>query len=105
MRKAKAKQGALKACVNFYEYLWFCYHSKFFGSLISHGRKTTAFHFLLRFKELLKAKEFFDIYYLFLIAMMRITPSLVIRFRRMGAAMKGVPFPLSAPKKITFAVK
>lgn len=50
-------------------------------------------------------REFFDVYYTFLVAMLQITPSLLIIQRRMGASYKGVAFPLSARKKVTFAIK
>ena len=73
--------------------------------MIKHGGKATAFNFLLRVKAALKAKEFFDVYYVFLVAMLQITPSLVIIQGRLGASSQGVPFPLSAKKRITFAVK
>ena len=104
-RSLRSKQLRLKASSNLYEYLWFRYHQKFYGSLITHGKKITAFHFLLSLKESFKAREFFDVYYTFLVAMLQITPSLLIIQRRMGASYKGVPFPLSPRKRITFAVK
>lgn len=105
LRRLKNKQLYLKAYSNLYEYLWFRYHSKFYGSLITHGRKATAFNFLLSIKQSFKAREFFDVYYTFLVAMLQITPSLLIIQRRMGASYKGVPFPLSARKRVTFAIK
>lgn len=104
-RRMRTKQLGLKAYSNLYEYLWFRYHHKFYGSLITHGRKMTAFTFLLSIKQSLKAREFFDVYYTFLVAMLQITPSLLIIQRRMGASYKGVAFPLSARKKVTFAIK
>lgn len=105
LRQLKTRQLRLKASSNLYEYLWFRYHNKFYGSLILHGRKATAFNFLLAMKQSFKAREFFDVYYTFLVAMLQITPSLLIIQRRMGASYKGVAFPLRAGKKITFAVK
>lgn len=103
--RQKKRQFSLKASSDFYEYLWFCYHCKFYGALTIHGRKATAFRFFLAIKESLKAREFFDVYYTFLVAMLQITPSVLIVQSRLGASHQGVPFPLSARKKITFAVK
>ena len=60
---------------------------------------------MLKFKAAFKAKEFFDVYYTFLVAMLKITPSVIIVQGKLGAAKLGVPFPLSAKKKVTFAIK
>jgi ribosomal protein S7 len=85
--------------------MWYLYHNKFFGALIKKGKKNTAFKFFLKIKKALKQKEFFDPYYLFLVAMFQITPSLLIVPVKVGAAAKGVAFPLYEKRKITFAVK
>lgn len=37
--------------------------------------------------------------------MLQITPMVLIVPQRLGASYKGVPFPLSAKKRVTFAVK
>lgn len=104
-RRLKKHQQGLKACTNYYDYLWFCYHSKFYGSLITHGRKATAFRFLSQVKSIWKSREFFDPSYLFLVAMLQITPKVLIVPKRLGASFQGVPFPLSFRKRVTFAVK
>lgn len=96
---------AVKACSNYYDYLWFTYHSKFYHALMTHGHKAKAFAFLGRIKESLKAREFIDVYYSFLVAMLQITPTVLILQQRLGSAVEGVPFPLNTSRKATFAVK
>ena len=72
---------------------------------MTHGRKAKAFTFLGRIKEALKAREFVDVYYSFLVAMLQITPAVLILQQRLGSAVEGAPFPLNASRKTTFAVK
>jgi ribosomal protein S7 len=101
----KSKKYRWNDTYNYYSHMWYLYHNKFFGALIKKGKKNTAFKFFLKIKKALKQKEFFDPYYLFLVAMFQITPSLLIVPVKVGAASKGVAFPLYEKRKITFAVK
>lgn len=101
----KKKRALWKSTYNYYSHMWYLYHNKFFGTLIKKGKKITAFKFFLEIKRSLKRKEFFDPYYLFLVAMLQITPSLLIVPVKVGAAAKGVAFPLHEKRRITFAVK
>jgi len=77
----------------------------FFGSLLFKGKKILAFNTFLQIKNGLKRKENFDPFLVFLVAMMKITPSLVLLPIRKSGALHGVPFPISQRKQITFAVK
>jgi len=77
----------------------------FFGSLLFRGKKILAFNTFLQIKNGLKRKEKFDPFLVFLVAMMKITPSLVLLPIRKSGALHGVPFPISQRKQITFAVK
>jgi hypothetical protein len=64
---------------DFYFHNWFCYHISFFGSLIFHGKKLSAFGFFLRLKYELKLRELNDPYLIFLVAMMKVTPKILLR--------------------------
>jgi len=76
-----------------------------FGSLIFRGRKLTAFKMMLNIKARLKEKEGVEPSLIFLVAMLRITPEIMLRFVKMGGSRQGVPAPISSKKRITFAVK
>jgi len=75
--------------------LWFNYHLVFFNYLMTRGLKLRAFSIFCKIKEGLKIKEDFDPSFIFLISMLNITPSLMIRiFERRGSSHE-VPLPIS----------
>ena len=94
-----------KVWYNFYIQIWFKYHSLFFGSLIINGKKLTAFFQFLKIKQGLKLRESYDPYFLFLVALMRATPNLVLMPIRLGGSSQGVPMPITEKKRIIFGVK
>jgi ribosomal protein S7 len=105
VRKFLKKRYKHHICYNFYQQLWFNYHHVFFGSLIFKGKKAKAFNTFLQIKKGLKFKENFDPFLVFLVAMMKITPSLVLLPIRKAGSTHGVPFPINQRKQITFAVR
>jgi ribosomal protein S7 len=65
----------------------------------------SAFFFFLKLKKYLKIKEESDPFLIFLVAMLRITPNIILLPLKKGGALQGIPFPISEKKKITFATK
>jgi len=90
---------------DFYYHLWFSYHHVFFGSLIFRGKKILAFNNFLKIKFELKIREKYDPFLVFLVSMMRITPSLILKPVKKSGISYGVPFPVSHRKQVTFAIK
>ena len=90
---------------DYYWNIWFVYHNVFFGSLISRGKKLLAYNMFLNIKYQLKIKEKFDPYFVFLIAMMKISPSVLLIPLKRSGVIQGVPFPITDRKKVTFAIK
>jgi len=99
------KKRELQLNHDFYYHRWFCYHSVFFGSLIFRSKKLRAFNFFLKLKLNLKLNSNLDPYLIFLIAMLKITPKVVLKSRWIGGKPKGVPFPLNERKQVMFANK
>jgi len=80
--------------------LWFNYHLVFFHYLMLRGLKLRAFNIFLKIKKELKYREDFDPSFVFLISMLTITPSLMIRtFERRGSIYQ-IPLPVTYWKKI-----
>lgn len=90
---------------DYHAYLWFRYHKLFFGSLIFRGRKLWAFNFFLRLKYELKIREGIDSFWVFLVAVMQITPDMLLFPKKMGGAIHYVPMPIGERKQYTFAIK
>ena len=61
-----------------YTYLWYRYHKLFFHSLITKGNKLRAFNLFIDLKQNLKLKENIDPFYVFLVAMIKITPEILL---------------------------
>lgn len=94
-----------KLWFNYFYQIWFKYHLKFFGSLISNGKKLIAFDKFLKVKFILKNHENFDSYILFLVSMMKVTPNVILLNIKLGGASYGVPMPIDEHKRIVFGVK
>lgn len=90
---------------NTYLQLWYNFHQKFYGSLISKGKKAKAFNIFLKIKKGLKAHEKFDPFLVFLVAMIRISPTIILLPLKASGVTQGVPFPINEKKKVTFAIK
>lgn len=88
-----------------HSYLWFRYHKLFLGVLVRKGRKLWAISFFNNVKYKLKFMENTDPFRLFLISMLRITPTVILFPLRLGGTVQGVPMPISERKQYTFAVK
>lgn len=90
---------------NFHWQVWFSYHNVFFGALIFRGRKALAFNLFLSIKERLKTRERFDPSIVFFIAMLKITPNIMLFPVKRSGVLEAAPFPISRRKQISFAVK
>jgi ribosomal protein S7 len=64
-----------------------------------------AFAWFLDIKQGLKEKEHFDPYFIFLIAMLKITPNFIFSLLKLGGASYNVPIAISEHKRIVFSVK
>jgi small subunit ribosomal protein S7 len=81
------------------------YHRLFFGALIFRGRKLAAFNMFMNIKYQLKLRESYDPYFIFYVAMLKITPEVFLVTLPLGSVKYGVPLPITEIKKISFAVK
>lgn len=88
-----------------YSSMWFRYHKLFFGSVIKRGRKIWAFNLMCDIRYSIKSIELIDPFRLFLVCMMKITPSVILFPLKLGGLVHGVPMPISERKRYTFAVK
>jgi len=67
---------------------------------MNRGLKLRAFNFFLKIKKELKVREDFDPSFVFLISMINITPSLMIKHVERRGVLYKIPFPVSYWKKI-----
>lgn len=103
----KLKRKRINERIDFDHFLqlWFNYHFLFFRSLIFRGLKLRAFSFFSKVKQGLKVVEDFDPSFLFLLSMLKITPSLMLKPLRIGGAVYEIPFPITYWKKIIFSCR
>jgi len=90
---------------NFFVYFFFRYHRIFFGSLIFCGKKLWAFNFFNKIKYELKQKEHIEPNLIFLFALVKITPNVLLFPYKIGGKTEGVPLAISWQKKLIFATK
>lgn len=81
---------------NFY---FFKYHCCLFGSLIKHGKKFRAFTFFNKLKYELKLKENIEPNIIIFLAMLKLTPSVLLFPIKVGGQLQKVPLPISWKKK------
>lgn len=89
---------------DYYPYIWYRYHRLFFHSLITRGRKLWAFDFFSSLKQELKLRENIDPFWIFLIALMKITPEVLLFPKKRGGGVQLVPLAITERKQYTFAV-
>lgn len=70
-----------------------------------NGKKLKAYNRLLKIRQKLKIKENADPYFVFLVALMRITPNMLTVRMRFGGMTQEVPVPISEERRISFGVK
>lgn len=75
-----------------------------FKSLICRGMKLKAFNFMIKLKYYLKLKEHVDPYWIILIALMKISPDVLVYPLKLGGAVQKVPLFICARKQYTFSV-
>ena len=93
--KISRKRLDKRLSFNFLLQLWFNYHILFYRCLISRGLKMRAFNYFILIKNKIKILEDFDPSFIFLLSFLKITPSLNIRYKKMGGASYGLPFPIN----------
>jgi len=86
-------------------HLWYCYHRLFYGSLIFCGRKAKAFKMLLSIKYNLKLKKQLEPSSLFLLLLIKVSPSVILFPIKQAGIVQRAPFPISRRKQVTFAIK
>ena len=86
-------------------YYWFKYHRHFFNSLIWRGRKLWAFNCFLNIKFFLKKREEMDPFIIFIVALFKITPELLLFPKKKAGEITNIPLPIVLRKQITFANK
>jgi ribosomal protein S7 len=90
---------------NYYYYLFFLYNMLFFKCLIFSGKKLKAFHLFLELKFRLKRAEKFDPFFIFLVAMMRVSPQFALSALKLSGIIYWVPISIYLRKKIFLSVK
>lgn len=105
--KQQNHNNALKRKIyyNLQNFYFFKYHSCFFGSLITCGKKIQAFKFFNNIKYELKLKENIEPNILFYLSMLKLTPHILLFPFKVGGQLQKVPLPIGWKKKVTFAVK
>lgn len=86
-------------------YIWYKYHSHFFHSLISRGRKIWAFNFFIKVKYELKKSESIDPLLIFFVAITNITPEVLLFPLKLGGVTSEVAMPITIRKQIIFSTK
>lgn len=92
-------------CGAFNDQVIFRYHRLFFGSLITHGKKLSALTFLINLKYVLKRKLSIDPNFIIYSSLLKITPYLLLKPKKIGSSVYGVPMYISLRNQITFSVK
>lgn len=59
----------------------------------------------MKIKKGLKLKEDFDPFLVFLIAMLKISPQIILLPLKLSGVVYGVPFPMGHKKQVTFAIR
>lgn len=90
---------------DYISYMHFRYHTLFFKSLVFRGRKLWAFNFFIGLKYQLKLREKVNPFWVFLVALMKITPDFLLFPKKFAGRVSGVPLPISEVKQYTFATK
>jgi len=103
--KIKRKRISERISFDHFLQLWFNYHFLFFHSLIFRGLKLKAFNFFCKIKKELKIFERFDPAFIFLVALLKITPSLMLKPLQVSGVTYDAPFPITYWKKISFGCK
>lgn len=101
------KQSSFKysSKYQYYPFIWYQYHRLFFRSLIFKGNKLWAFKFLCDLKFELKMHEGIEPFWIFLVALMKIAPEVLLFPKKRGGGLQWVPLPISEKKQYTFAIK
>jgi ribosomal protein S7 len=86
-------------------YTYYRYSHLLFRSLINRGHKLKAFNFMIALKLQLKLRERVDPNLIILVALLKITPDILVYPLKLGGAVQKVPLAICARKQYTFAVK
>jgi len=81
-------------------YFLYKYHYHFFQSLINCGKKLWAFNFFLDIKYGLKKIENIDPLIIFFVAIINISPEILLFPLKLGGLVSEVPMPISVKNKL-----
>lgn len=90
---------------NIDSFLLYRYHKLFFCSLMKSGKKLKAFNLFNKLKFKLKLLENLPPLDVFLTAMFRITPCVLLYAKQIANITYGVPLYISENKRFTYATK
>jgi len=105
MKKIRNKKILLDLRAKSFFYIWHRYHFLFFQSLINCGKKLWAFNFIIKLKKELKKQEQIDPLLSLFLALINITPEVLLFPYKTGGEIYSVGMPITIKKQIIFAIK
>ncbi len=94
-----------KSVEDMYSLLLYSYSNLFYKVILKRGRKIWAYKFLLKIFFYLKRLENFNPTYIFLAAMLKISPKVMLKSLKLGVNTKMIPAPISIKNQMSFSVK
>jgi len=94
-----------KSVEDMYSLLLYSYSNLFYKVILKRGRKIWAYKFLLKIFFYLKRLENFNPTYIFLVAMLKISPKVMLKSLKLGVNTKMIPAPISIKNQMSFSVK
>ncbi len=94
-----------KSVEDMYSLLLYSYFNLFYKVILKRGRKIWAYKFLLKIFFYLKRLENFNPTYIFLVAMLKISPKVMLKSLKLGVNTKMIPAPISIKNQMSFSVK
>lgn len=91
-----------------YDYLmfiFFWFHTVFFGTLIFRGRKLAAFNRFLNMKHYIKRLSNLDPFFLIMVVLLKLIPKVVLVSLRIGKTLQMVPMHISEKKQVSFVIR
>jgi len=104
MQKSKWNWSS-KPVEDIYILLLYMYSNLFYKVLLKRGRKIWAYKFFIKVFFYLKKSENFNPTYLFLVAMLKISPKVLLKSLKLGVNTKMIPAPISIKSQMSFSVK
>jgi len=104
MQKSKWN-WSFKSVEDLYVLLLYSYSNLFYKVLLKRGRKIWAYKFFLKIFLHLKKSEKFNPTYIFLAAILKISPKVLLKSLKLGVNTKMIPAPISIKSQMSFSVK